>query len=83
MSNSYLDLMVSHLVNCFNAYDTSAEFVFLDTFLQLALGLIRTKYQNGFRITNTRNDRIVVNIVVNVEMPHFLLYLAYLSIISP
>ncbi|MDH3555844.1 MAG: hypothetical protein OES18_08360, partial [Deltaproteobacteria bacterium] len=38
---------------------------FLDPFLQLALCLTRTEYQNRFCITDTRSYRIIVD----VEMP--------------
>ena len=37
LSNFGRDLTISHLVNCFNTYDASTEFAFLDPFLQLAL----------------------------------------------
>lgn len=40
----------------------STQFVSHETFFQLALCLTRAKYQNRFCITNTRNDRIVVNV---------------------
>ena len=59
------NLAIRHLVNCFNTCDPSAQLVPFKTFLQFALCLTRTKYQNGFRITDARNYRSVVN----VEMP--------------
>jgi hypothetical protein len=69
------NLTISHFVNCFNGYDASTEFAFLDAFLQLALGLTRAKQQNRIRITNTCNDRIVVN----VELSRYL----FLAVIRP
>ena len=60
--------MISHLVNCFNTDDASTKFVSLETFLQLALGLTRTKYQNRFCITNTRNYLIVVNVEMSRKL---------------
>ena len=63
-SNFRRNLTIRHPVNCFNTDDASTHFVFHETFLQLALGLTRTKDQNGFCITNTRNDRIVVNVEI-------------------
>jgi len=38
------NLTIGHLVNCFNADDAPTQFVSLETFLQLALGLTRPKY---------------------------------------
>ena len=61
-SNFRRNLTIRHPVNCFNTDDATMQFVSHETFLQLALGLTRTKYQNRFCITNTRNDRIVVNV---------------------
>jgi hypothetical protein len=60
-SNLRRNLAIRHLVNCFNTCDASAEVVPFKTFLQFALCLTRPKYQNGFRFTNTRKHRIVVN----------------------
>jgi len=65
LSNFCRNLIISHLVHCFNTDDASTKFVSLETFLQLTLGLTGAKYQNRFYITNTPNYRIVVN----VEMP--------------
>ena len=62
------NLTIRHLVNCFNADDAPTKFVSLETFLQLALGLTRPKYQNRFCITNTRNHRIVVNVEMSREL---------------
>ena len=59
------NLTIRHPVNGLNTDDASMQLVSHETFLQLALGLARTKYQNRFCITNTRNDRIVVNPVRN------------------
>jgi hypothetical protein len=50
------------LPGCFHLGDASAKVDSFQAFLQFALRLTRTEYQNGFRITNTRNDRIVVDI---------------------
>ena len=68
LSNFRRDLTISHLVNCFNANDASTELVSLDPFFQLALCLTRAKYQNRFRITNTRNYRIIVNVEMSREL---------------
>ena len=46
LPDSRRNLTISHLVNCFKADDAPAKFVFLETLLQLALGLTRSKYQN-------------------------------------
>src|SRR4030065_1788607 len=67
-SNFRCNLTISHPVNGFNTDDASTQFVSLETFLQLALGLTRTKYQNRFCITNTRNDRIVVNVEMSRKL---------------
>jgi hypothetical protein len=64
-SNFYRNLIIRHLVHCFNTDDASTKFVSLETFLQLTLGLPGAKYQNRFCITNTPDYRIVEN----VEMP--------------
>src|SRR5271157_2759474 len=61
-SNFRCNLAIRHLVDCFNTYDASAKVDSFKTFLQLALCLTRTEYQNGFRITNARDDRIVVDV---------------------
>jgi hypothetical protein len=50
-SNFCRNLIISHLVHCFNADDASTKFISLETFLQLTLGLTRAKYQNRFCIT--------------------------------
>jgi len=60
-SNLRRNLAIRHLVDCFNTYDASAEADSLKTFLQFALCLTRTKYQNEFRITNARDNRIVLD----------------------
>ncbi len=62
LSNFCRNLAIRHLVNCFNPYDASTEVVSFKTCFQFVLGLTRTKYQNRFSITNTRNYRIVVNV---------------------
>jgi len=67
MANFCRNLAVRHLINRFNSDDASTEVVSLETFLQLALGLTRTKYQNRFCITNARNYRIVVNVEMSRE----------------
>jgi hypothetical protein len=67
-SNFRRNLTISHPVNCFNTHDPSTQFVPLETFLQLALGLTRIKYQNRFCITNTRNDRIAVNVEMSRKL---------------
>jgi hypothetical protein len=59
LANFRRNLTIRHLVNCFNTDDASTEIVSLETSLQLALGLTRTKYQNRFCIPNTRNYHIV------------------------
>ena len=67
-SNLRRDLAISHSVNGLYANDAAAKFVSFKTFLQLALGLTGSKYQNGFRITHTRNHRIVVNVELSREL---------------
>jgi hypothetical protein len=62
LSNLCRDLTIRHLVNRFHTHDASIEVVFLEPLLQFALGLTGSEYQNGIRITNTRNDRIVVDV---------------------
>ena len=62
LSSFRCDLTIGHLVNGFNGYDAPPELAFLDAFLQLDLGLTRAEQQNSIRITNARNDRIVVNV---------------------
>ena len=61
-SNFRRNLAIGHPVNGFHTDDASMQFVSHETFLQLALGLTRTHYQNRFCIANTRNDRIIVNV---------------------
>jgi len=61
-SNFRRNLAIRHLVDCFNTNDASAKVDSFQTFLQFSLCLTRTEYQNGFRITNARDDRIVVNV---------------------
>jgi len=53
LSNFVRNMIISHLVHCFNTDDASTKFVSLKTFLQLTLGLTGAKYQNRFCITNT------------------------------
>ncbi len=61
-SNFRRNLAIRHLVDCFNTYDAFAKVDFFKTFLQFALCLTGTEYQNGFRLTNARDNRIVVNV---------------------
>jgi hypothetical protein len=65
LSNFHRNLTIRHLVNRFNTHYASTEVAFFKTFLQFALCLTRTKYQNGFSITKTCNYRLVKNF----EMP--------------
>ena len=62
LSDFRRNLAIRHLVHGFNTHDASAQVVFFKTFFQLALCLTRTEYQNRLRVTNTRNDRIEVNV---------------------
>jgi hypothetical protein len=59
LSNLCGNLAVCHLVDRLNCFDASAQVDSLKTFLQLALCLAGTEYQDGFRITNTRDDRVI------------------------
>jgi len=68
LPDSRRNLTISHLVNCFKADDAPTKFVSLETLLQLALGLTRPKYQNGFCLTNARNHRIVINVEMSREL---------------
>jgi len=52
--------MIGHLVDRFNANDTSTEFFALNMFLELVLGLAWAKYQYGFCITNAGNNLVKV-----------------------
>jgi hypothetical protein len=61
------NLTIRHLVNCFNTYDASTEVVSFKTLFQFALWLTRTKYKNGFCITNTGNYRVVVNVEMSCK----------------
>jgi hypothetical protein len=54
------DLAIRHLVGSLNGEDVYPELVSLQTLLQLALGLTRTKQQNRFGVTNRRNHLSVV-----------------------
>lgn len=62
LSDFRRNLMVCHLVDGFHTHDASAEVVFFQPLFQFALSLARAEYQNGFGITNTRNDRLIVNV---------------------
>jgi len=62
------NLAIRHFVNGFNTNYAPTKFIFHKTFLQLALGLIRTKDQNSFCITNARNYRIVVNVEMSRKL---------------
>ena len=48
-----------HPRGSFNAHNASAEIDSFKTFFQFALGRAGTEYQDGFRIANTRDDRVV------------------------
>jgi len=62
LSDLRRNLMARHPIDGFNAHDACIEVVFVESLLQLALGLTGTEYQDGLRIANTRNDRIVIDI---------------------
>ena len=62
LSNLRRDLTIRHLINRFNTCDAPTEVISFKTFFQFILCLTRTKYQNRLCITNTRNDRIIVNV---------------------
>ena len=51
-----------HFVRRFTPDDASTEVASLKTFGQLPLGVTRAKNQQRVRRTNTRNDRIVVEV---------------------
>lgn len=55
LSNFHRNLSIRLLVNCFDANNASGQVDSLQTFLQFAFCLTRTKYQYGFRTTNVRN----------------------------
>lgn len=62
LSHLRCNLMIRHLVRCFNACDAFAQVLSFKTFLQLTLCLTGTEYQNGFRAADGRNYRIVVDV---------------------
>jgi hypothetical protein len=55
------NLTIRYLVNGFPTNDTSTDFIFPKTFLQLAIDLTRTEYRNTFRGTNVRDHLIIVS----------------------
>ena len=67
-SNFCRNLIISHLVHCFNADDASTKFISLETFLQLTLGLTGAKSQNRYYITNTPDYHLVVNVEIPVNV---------------
>jgi hypothetical protein len=60
LSNSCGNLSVGHLVDGFNTDYPPAERFTLKPLLEFALCLAGTQYQDGFGITNTRYNVIVV-----------------------
>jgi hypothetical protein len=46
LANMGHNLVISHLVGCFDSANASAQVIFLKTFFQLAFRLTRTQYQN-------------------------------------
>ena len=66
-SNFRGNLPIRHLVDCFNPYDASAKVDSFKPFFQFALCLARTEDQNGFRITNACDDRIVVDVEMSCK----------------
>jgi len=61
-SNLRSNLAIRHLVDRFNTYDASTKVDSFKTFLEFTFCLTRTEYQNGFRVTNAGDDRIVVDV---------------------
>ena len=68
LSNFRNNLTISHLIHRFYTNDASTKFVSLKTFLQVTLGLTRTKYQNSFCITNTRYDCIIIYVEMSRKL---------------
>ncbi len=60
LPNFRCDLAIGHLVHGFNRKDMTLESFMLKTLFQLAFCLTRAKYLDGFCITNSRNDLVVV-----------------------
>ena len=64
LSDFCCNLTIGHLVLCFNSNDALPELVTLQPGFELALGLPRTKDQNGFCLTNRRNDLVIVAVKI-------------------
>src|SRR5579871_6187471 len=63
------DLAVGHLIGGFNGDDVSPELVSLQTLLQFAFGLPRTKQQNGFSTANRRNNLVIIIVQFARKVP--------------
>jgi hypothetical protein len=62
LSDLRRNLMIRHRVRGFHRYDASAEVGSFEPIAQFTHGLARAEYQNGFGLTNRRNDRAVVDV---------------------
>ena len=62
------NLSIRHLVHGFNGHDAATGFVFLDPFLEFALGLARTKDKNRLGIACKRNDFVVITVKMAREL---------------
>ena len=62
LSDLRRDLTLGHLINCLDTYDASTEPGSFETLSQFILCLAGTEYQNGFCITNGRNDSIIEDV---------------------
>jgi hypothetical protein len=62
LSDFRRNLMIRHLVSGFHSHEASTAVGFLEPLLQFPLGLTGTEYQKGLGMTNTRNDRLTVDV---------------------
>jgi len=60
MADMRHNLRLGHFVSRFGRDDPGAGFIILEPLFQFALGFARTKNQDGFSITNTGNDLVII-----------------------
>jgi len=65
LSNFGCYLMIRHLVRGFNGHNTFTEAGFLEPVRQSLLGLPGAEYEDGLRVGNRRDDRIVVHVEIS------------------